>query len=174
MVFSELPKKLNPDAVSLVLWYFKDDSYCQKMFRLAVFLFNVELYGCASVIIDHMIAYWDLEKVFDEFYDVCYEECVLNLNVKVFEFIVDRLRVKGALGECVKLMVNYEEFVVSSLCFNSVLRDLVKCGNLELFWEVCGRMLGKEGLFDVYTYTNMIKAHCMVGNVIRRKGCWLR
>nr|GEV29837.1 hypothetical protein [Tanacetum cinerariifolium] len=122
-----------------------------------------------GLVVDHMIDSSMLYRAFGDCYEVCYEECVLNLNPKVFEFIVDRCRVTGSLDKCVELMVGHKEFVCSNLCFNSVLRDLVKCGNLKLFWEVCGRMSGKEGLFDVYTYTNMIKAHCMVGDVDKAK-----
>ncbi|GJR55562.1 pentatricopeptide repeat-containing protein [Tanacetum coccineum] len=164
MLSSKIPMKLNPYVVSNIISDFHD---CEKMFRLAVFLCNIDLYGCASVITDHVIDSSMLYRAFGDCYEVCYEECVLNLNPKVFEFVVDRCRVKGSLDICVGLMTIYEEFVcdTSSLCFNSLLRDLIKCGNLELFWDVCGLMLVTRRLFDVYMYTNMIKAHCMDGDV---------
>nr|GEY93083.1 hypothetical protein [Tanacetum cinerariifolium] len=74
---------------------------------------------------------------------------------------------KCMLDEAVFLLLSYgdKSCFVNSVCFNSLMSDLLKGGKLELFWKVCERLSECDVKRDVYTYGNVIKGYCMSGKM---------
>ncbi|XP_071730064.1 uncharacterized protein [Rutidosis leptorrhynchoides] len=176
--FSKVPKKLNPVVIQALLQenHVGMESNLKKLSFLAITLCNYNLYGCVSLVIDAIIALGLSPMLVLDSIVSCYKGSFAsydNLNPKVFEITVDIYRVKGLLDEAAAIILKDDGIVYSPLLYNSFLRDLLDGNKLELFWKVCEAMPKKVGLFDVFAYTNMIKAHCMVGNIKEAKALFV-
>ncbi|KAJ9163956.1 hypothetical protein P3X46_023576 [Hevea brasiliensis] len=162
---SSIINKLNPDVVLSVIKQnqVNDPKHLNSFFNwvhsiigipqnicsfsiLAIILCNSRLFASANSVLERMI---DARKHHLEILDSvvkCYKAAGLFLGAKHYGFVVDLV------------------------CCNSLLKDLLKGNRLELFWEVYNGMLDAKVDPDVYTYTNLINAHCRVENVKEGKG----
>ncbi|KAL7099436.1 hypothetical protein ACP275_09G084300 [Erythranthe tilingii] len=88
-----------------------------------------------------------------------------------FELLIDVYRKRAMWNECVCVFLGVKDcdFRISLLCCNSLLKDLLRCNRMELFWKVYGEMSVKKIESDAYTYVSVITAHCRVGNVMEAK-----
>ncbi|PWA58598.1 tetratricopeptide-like helical domain-containing protein [Artemisia annua] len=99
----------------------------------------------------------------------------VGLSSLGFTQLVYAYKSKCMLDEAVFLLLSYgdKSCFVNSVCFNSLLSDLLKGGKMELFWKVCERLSECDVKRDVYTYSNVIKGYCMSGRMEDAKRVFL-
>lgn len=189
MESSDIPKKLNTDVIRSVIlqnqvgdpkrllnfFYWSQHkmgtSNAQQdldvLSALAVNLCNSNWYGPASDLIKCIIRNSDSPLAVLGSIVKCYRSCNGSPNSVIFDMLMDSYRKMGFLVEAVNVFLGPKnfEFRPSLLSCNSLLGDLLKGNKVELFWKVFDGMCVHKVLPDVYTYTNMISAHCKVGNV---------
>jgi leucine-rich PPR motif-containing protein len=200
MESSGMPKKLNPEVVRSVLYqnqvndpkrllHFFDWSASvmgvpqnlNSFSILAIALCNSSLFALANGVLERMMGTRKPPLEIIDSIVRCYTECG-GSNLVVFEILVNAYKKMGLLNEAASVFLEAKNggFFPSLVCCNSLLKDLVKCNRMELFWKVYDGMLESKISPDVYTYTTVINAHSKVGNVeeVRRvlfemeeKGC---
>ncbi|PWA90403.1 tetratricopeptide-like helical domain-containing protein [Artemisia annua] len=91
----------------------------------------------------------------------------VGLSSLGFTQLVYAYKSKCMLDEAVFLLLNYGDSgcFVNSVCLNSLMSDLLKCNNMELFWKVYERLSEVNVKHDVYMYSNVIDGYCMSGKM---------
>ncbi|GMQ09545.1 hypothetical protein CsSME_00052877 [Camellia sinensis var. sinensis] len=199
---SYLPQKLNPDVIRSVLHqnmagdpkrllgFFNWSSHqmgtpqnLNSFSILAIVLCNSNQFAYANWVLERMIEICcPVSAVLDSIVSCCREFNSSQSVHVVFDVLINAYKKKGMLHEAASLFLAAKncEFLPSLVCCNSLLKDLLKCNRMELFWSVYYAMLEAKINPDVYTLTSLISAHCKVGNVregqrvlleMEEKGC---
>ncbi|KAK4395502.1 Pentatricopeptide repeat-containing protein, mitochondrial [Sesamum angolense] len=133
---------------------------------LALVLCSSNLYAPAVNVLGKMVdARVSVSDVLDSILNL-YNGCSrFRSRPVVFELLIDVYRKKAMWSEAVTVFLGVKggDFRISLLCCNSLLKDLLKCNSMELFWKVYREMLERKIDFDVYTYVSVITAYCKVG-----------
>ncbi|KAK1303856.1 Pentatricopeptide repeat-containing protein [Acorus calamus] len=190
---SDVPTKLNPDAVLSVISSRTDDEVTPNPKRLldffywsrthmggvpqkldsysilAVRLCDSGLFAPANGLLEQMIKTHFPSSRAGSLLDSisrCYAE-VGGSDPVVFDVLINTFKKMGLLAEAAGVVLSMKGSGLSpSLrCCNAMLKDLLRTNSMGLFWEVSEFISGSGLGPDVYTYTTLIGAHCKGGDL---------
>ncbi|RVX03632.1 Pentatricopeptide repeat-containing protein, mitochondrial [Vitis vinifera] len=185
MVSSHIPSKLNPDVIRAVLhqnqvgdpkrlldfFYWSQSQMGVPQFLdsfsiLAVQLCNSELFGLANGVLTQMIRTpYSSSSILDSV--LFWFRNYGGSSPVVFDILIDSYKRMGMLDEAANVffVAKNDSILISLIRCNSLLKDLLKCGMMELFWKVYNGMLDAKMGFDVHTYTYLVGALCKTGDL---------
>ncbi|KAH7867442.1 hypothetical protein Vadar_033464 [Vaccinium darrowii] len=192
---SHVAQTLNPDVIRSVLHQYKsiDSKRLLSFFNwstsqmgtpqnlssfsiLAIVLCNSNQFAHAHVVLEKMIETRSPDPLVVDSIFSCYRDCEVSArNQEVLNILINVYKRRGKLDEAASVLVAAKngKFLPSLVCLNTLLKDLLKCGKMDLFWRVFDAMVEARIKLDAYSYANLIRAHCKVGNVEEGKRVFL-
>lgn len=190
MVSSDLPRRLNSNAISAVIgsqnqvldpkllldfFYWSSSQIgtppnIDSFSNLAVRLCNCGLFPLANGLLERMIkAHPSPSSVLDSIID-CFKQCD-NSNPAVFDVLIDTYKKMGLLKSAAEfvLLMKGGSFKPGLRCCNALLKDLLKANQMDLFWKINEFMIEERILQDVYTFTILIGAYFKAGDAWKAK-----